>query len=406
MKLTVWRGHDRVVGTLWQAHGALLFRYREGADPREQISASLPVDTSRDLPGTFFSNLLPDGVLRERLAQRLGVSVENDFAMLAAVGGDCAGALALLPEGGTPAIRRARKLLTPEALRRACEFGSETVLAAEKLRLSLAGAQDKIPVVEDEGKLYLPVGVAASTHILKLPSPRFRGLAYNELLVGTLATEIGLQRPAASLWRMPGKLEHGLLIARFDRGPDGTRIHQEDMCQALGLPPSKKYEADEGPTLARIVSLLSTESSQPAQDIERIVRWQAFNALIGNADGHAKNLALIREPGRVRLAPFYDLVCTRQWDSLSKKLAFSVGGVTDPGALGVRQWTAAAKEWELSPKWVLDIVRQTGEALRKTVAGLEGKAIELGASPSSARVLRATLAKLVRRSETLLRSPR
>lgn len=405
-QLSVWWG-DRITGTLRRGDdGTLWFRYAESASIRNRISVSLPVDPTRDLPGTFFSNLLPDGDLRDRLARRLGVSPDDDFAMLSAVGGDCAGALALLPTGQKAPSSGTRKALSPGLLKQVCELGSPAFLVGDGLRLSLAGAQEKLPVLEARGKLYLPMGATASTHILKLPSHRFRGLAQNELATRLLADLVGLPTAPAGLRPLPASLGDALLVTRFDRSVDGARIHQEDLCQALGLPPTNKYEADGGPTLGDVIRLLSAESTFPAADIEKVVRWQAFNALVGNCDAHAKNLALIHEEGRVALAPFYDLVCTHQWGSLSKRLAFSVGGTCDPGALGANQWTRAARDWEVAPAYVLGLVRQTTAALKQALAKLPTHGAQAGLSDDAVQTITTIVRKGVRRSEQMLREKR
>lgn len=399
--LSVWWG-DRVVGRLRSGDGGLRFRYAATARPADRISASLPVDASHDLPGTFFSNLLPDGDLRDRLARRLGVSPEDDFAMLAAVGGDCAGALSLLPEGARPTVAQGRRPLTANALRRAMQQGSPSLLADDGLRLSLAGAQDKLPVVLSAGRLYLPEGAAPSTHILKLPSERFRGLSENELVMRLLAERAGLRCAAARLWPLPGRAGNALLVTRFDRDA-GARVHQEDLCQALGLPPSKKYETDGGPTLADVVRVLAAESSAPALDLEQVLRWQIFNVLCGNADAHAKNLALLRLPGQTALAPFYDLVCTRQWGALSPRLAFSVGGSHDPGAIGARHWRGAAKDWQVAPGFLLDLVAEASSAIKAALSGLRDEAADLGVPAPLADTVAKIVRKLVRRAEANLR---
>jgi serine/threonine-protein kinase HipA len=400
--LAVWWS-GRVVGQLRAGReGGLVFRYPASATAQDRISASLPVDPSQDQQGTFFSNLLPDGEQRDRLAARLGVSPDNAFAMLAAVGGDCAGALSLLPVGAKPPASGGRRPLTSATLKQAREQGSAALFAGEGLRLSLAGAQDKLPVILDGRSLFLPEGATPSTHILKLPTERFRGLCENELLTRFLAERAGIPCAEARLWPLPDKAGNALLVTRFDRTA-GRRVHQEDLCQALGLPPSKKYEADGGPTLADVIRLLSSESTAPAADIERAVRWQVFNVLSGNADGHAKNLALLRHAGRVSLAPAYDLVCTRQWGSLSRRLAFSIGGASDPGAIGSRHWRRAAEEWEVSPGFLLEIVRETGAALKAALAGLPDRAMELRVLRGTAQVVGEIVRKLVRRSESLLR---
>ncbi len=386
--------------------GALLFRYDKDARATDRLSASLPFEPGRDLPGTFFSNLLPDGVLRERLAAKLGVSASNEFAMLAAVGGDCAGALSLLPVDQEPSTEAGKVPLTRALLRKALDGGSPAFGAEQGLRLSLAGAQDKLAVVLEGNRLYLPQGATSSTHILKLPNPRFRGLAENELLTSHLARRVGLGCTTSRLWPVQSnETDQGLLVTRFDR-LGGRRVHQEDMCQALGLPPSRKYEAEGGPTLAEVLRIVMTETTTPALEVEKLVRWQVFNLLVGNCDGHAKNLALLRSTEGVTLAPFYDLVCTRQWPALSKRLALSIGGSDDPGDIGLKHWHRAAREWGLSPSLLESVVDEVVRGLKSELAGLEEIARSLGLESNQARTLQTAILKLVRHTERLLTPPR
>ena len=282
------------------ASGAgVTFRYLEGNTHR--ISHSLPVETVGDVAGVFFEGLLPDGVERERLARRLGVSDASTFALLAAVGGDCAGALSLhaTEERPKPSGVATRPLDTT-LLREVEENGPLPTIVAHGLRLSLAGAQAKLAVVlHDDGTLGAPEGRTPSTHILKLPNRDYRSVVDNEHFVMTLAKNAGLVVPRTRLWKLPSGA-NALLVERFDRR-GSQRLHQEDFCQATGLHPARKYEGDGGPSLAKIVDVLTAASSEPLDPL-RLVAMQAFNIAVANNDGHAKNFALVREPS-VSLAP-------------------------------------------------------------------------------------------------------
>lgn len=361
-----WDEDPEPIGELLRRpDGSTGFRYFAGTSAERRVSHSLPVEGGRaEHPITFFDNLLPDGIQRERLARRLGISDTSTFAMLEAIGGDCAGALSIFRGPPPRSTARALRPLDEALLRRIHDEGVIPAALNEGLRLSLAGAQDKLPVVVREGQLFLPEGRVASTHILKLPNRAYPGIVDNEHFLLELAAAVGLPvvrstRHALAEGSAPTL---ALLVERFDRR-GGRRLHQEDLCQATGAPPGKKYEADGGPTLVDIVAILDAASSEPG-DVLTLLKWQAFNVATGNNDGHAKNLSLLREPS-VHLAPAYDLVCTRAWDALSKELALRVNGVRDAGAVGPVAWAAFAEEARLSARLVLDSVASVTEAVAK-----------------------------------------
>jgi len=158
------------------------------------------------------------------------------------------------------------------------------------------------------------------------------------------------------------------LIERYDRVRDEAdnihRLHQEDFCQALGFGHDKKYQEYGGPTFAQCFQLTQNISSDPAVDAENLLRWQIFNVLAGNSDGHAKNLSFIYYPqGGVRLAPFYDLVCTRAIRRIDAKLAFSVGGERNPERITRTHWNTLANECDVGQKYLNGLVKKTAERL-------------------------------------------
>lgn len=399
--LHVWWGSE-LVGLLVGDGDDVTFRYGANTSARRQISRTMPVDGgAAAYDGAFFSNLLPDGVQRVRLAQRLGVSEGNTIALLRAVGGDCAGALSLLDAELSPtSLAPTKKLLTERFLRDARDKGVIAATIDGDLRLSLAGAQDKLPVIEASGALYLPSGSAPSTHVLKLPSKAFVGLCSNEHFTMSLARDVGLRVAPTRLWLLPGG-DKALLVDRYDRR-DGVRLHQEDMCQACGKEPWSKYEKDGGPTFAEIIAVLRDDSADAAADIAELLRWQAFNCLAGNNDGHAKNVSMLREPF-VRLAPAYDLVCTRAWDELSKQLALAVGEKHDAGFAGPYAWADEADRCSVQPKLAIDIFSETQELIRARAKKTAERVIAEGADATPVRNALAKVDKQCRTGAKLLR---
>ena len=350
------------------------YRAAPGARP---ISLSLPLQADPflgALPAAWFANLLPEGSIRGHVARALGVSERNEFAILERIGGDCAGALRLLPESG-PADEGGAPVPLPwaelEAKLAAVPRPSLLALMVGEggLRLSLAGAQDKIPVHFRDGALSLPGGRQASTHLLKIDSGVFPGLVQNELFCLTLAREVGLPAVAAQVAPTPTPM---LLIERYDRRPnaDGSvdRLHQEDFCQALGRPPEVKYQGEGGPSLAELFAVLARGSRTPLPDKRDLLKLVIFNFIIGNADAHAKNVSLVWDEDGPRLAPFYDLVCTAAYASLATKQAQKIGGEYRPANIAARHWDRCAAEIGVRPNYL----RQAGLGLAERVEARAG----------------------------------
>ena len=325
--------------------GGLRFRYAADWDG-VALSISMP---RREAPyeseaTSFFANLLPEGLARSRVCARLQISEGNDFGLLAAIGGECAGALSLLPEGVTPDLDPQPYELLDEKTRGALGRDDGLVpllLGGAETRLSLAGAHDKLPVFADGEELSLPLRHAPSTHILKIAHPTLKHVPENEALVTWFAAELGFDVPEVRLLAVPSML----LVERYDRRRGDAwsvqRLHQEDFCQAAGGPPSRKYELEGGPSLESCVAVVRRHGREPLRDVMRILRWALFNVLAGNSDAHGKNVSLLYDHGAApRVAPFYDLVCTAAYPRLARDLAMSLGGEADPGKLSHRHLDA------------------------------------------------------------------
>lgn len=363
-KLVVVIGNE-TVGNLWlDDKKRFCFQYESKWTKTSQIplSLSLPI---RDEPylddesHAFFANLLPEQKIREVVARNLGVSSQNDFGLLEKIGGDCAGAVSIYPEGVTlPTKDNAYKKMNIAELKEIIErLPQRPLLAGEDgIRLSLAGAQKKLPIFFRDGEFYLTHGDAPSNYIIKPPIEELDGTVENEAFCTAIAGEIGLHVPSSFIFDLEGLLV--FVIERYDRTiSDGgtTRLHQEDFCQALNIPPEFKYESEGGPSFAQCFHLTRTKSHSAGKDAASLIDWLIFNLLIGNSDAHGKNVSLLLLPEGPVLAPFYDLISTRIYP-LSESLAMRIGGESDPKAIQHKHWETLAEDLKLKPKFVVSRV--------------------------------------------------
>jgi serine/threonine-protein kinase HipA len=356
---------EDVVGRLWlDARKRFCFQYaREWLElSRIPLSLSLPLRTepyADDESHPFFANLLPEDKIRAVIARNLGISLNNDYGLLERIGGDCAGAVSLCPETGE--LKREpgayRQLSLDELNTIISELPQHPLLAGEKgIRLSLAGAQKKLPIFYDEQNYHLGYGNAPSNYIIKPAIDNLDGTVENEAFCMALAHTVGLDVPRSFIH------QHGetrlFIVKRFDRliVDDGTRrLHQEDFCQALHIPPEFKYEAEGGPSLAACFDLVRQRSIRSGKDVLSLLNWVIFNYLIGNSDAHGKNISLLLLPEGPMLAPFYDLLSTRIYAhyGLAEGLAMKIGGESDPDAIQKKHWELFAEEVGIKPRLVL-----------------------------------------------------
>ncbi|KTC94096.1 type II toxin-antitoxin system HipA family toxin [Legionella erythra] len=345
------------------SYGDMLFDYDEN-----YLSAAGSLPLSHSLPlqkktyaerecRPFFNGILPESHLRASIARQLGISEKNDFALLAAIGGECAGAVSLLPPSLhiadlKPDYRQIDDNAVVEILHTMLQ--KPMLVGEDGIRLSLAGAQDKLAVTVMNGHLALPINGAPSTHILKPVNRDFPSLIENEWFCLNLARKIGLNAVEAELRYAEGTPY--LLVKRYDRivvEHTIQRLHQEDFCQAMGIASEKKYQREGGPSLKDCFHLLKDVSSIPAIDIKMLLQGVLFNLIIGNNDAHGKNFSLLYSAKNSRLAPFYDMISTVYYPTLASKMAMKIGSKYEFDGLFPRHIEQMAEEIGLSPALVL-----------------------------------------------------
>lgn len=379
--LTVWWGSDIVGRLALDRHGAMRFTYDGGwienrsAPP---ISFSLPKrprSFSPRLCVPFFEGLLPEGTQRDGAAAALGVSSSNTFQLLVGLGAEVAGALSLLPEGegigvGAPAAPP-EPLSDNELVALLDAIRTRPLLAGsgERLRMSLAGAQSKIPVVLVEDRIALPSPGEPTTHILKPPIADLDGATENEAFTMRLAARMGLTVAPVRLRVVGGR--PCLLVERYDRrsAADGQvdRLHQEDFCQALGILPERKYASDGGPGFPQCFDLIRRVCTRPAAAVLGLLDAAIIQVLLGNADAHGKNYSFLRPPdGQIGLAPLYDLLSTIVYPRFSPKFAMSIAGRSRLRDIRRGDWDRFARRGGLGPPFVRRRVTELCERVEET----------------------------------------
>lgn len=344
--------NSRLVGTLRRAPtGAIDFQYANEWLAWENtfaVSLSLPLREDRYIGApviNVFDNLLPDSeAIRKRVAERVGAGGTDAHSLLTALGRDCVGALQFLPDGIDPGKAGSvdGRPVTDDDIAAIVNNLTAAPLGMgedEDFRISIAGAQEKTALLRKDGRWFKPTGTTATTHILKPQIgqlPNGIDLSHsveNEHLCLKLLAALGV--PAAHTEIADFGDRRTLIVERFDRRwtTDGRllRLPQEDMCQALSVPPTRKYQSDGGPGMRDIIQLLKG-SDTPEQDIATFMRACILFWMLGATDGHAKNFSIaLGAGGRFHLTPLYDVLTaqpTLDAGHIQKKLfklALSVG---------------------------------------------------------------------------------
>jgi serine/threonine-protein kinase HipA len=385
---------DRLVATISADAQATRLAYADAwssSDDSFPISLAMPIrpepyEGDQALP--WLMNLLPEGEPLRAMTRALGAAPEDALGLIAQTGNDLAGALSIAPQQprGEPGYR---PIPDAGALERIIEeLPARPFLVGEVgVSMSLAGAQEKLPVAIIDGQIAVPINGAPSTHILKPDNPRLPGSVQNEALCMVLARRVGLN-VAPVTTGIAGQRSY-LLVERYDRkgiGSNVRRLHQEDFCQALSRPPSAKYEFNgtgtRGPSIADMFALVRQHMT--ARDITRLLDAVIFNIAIGNVDSHAKNYSILLGPGAPQLAPLYDLMSGLAWANITLNHAQAIGGQRRGRHVYGRHWRRMAEAAGLAARGTVQrVVQVTARLLRELPAAIE----EVAAMPAGPAML-------------------
>lgn len=379
------------------ARGRLSFMYDNAwrnAHDAYPLSLSMPLGAKEHgsaVTEAFLWGLLPDNEqVLSRWAAKFHVSARNVFALISNVGEDCAGAVQFVTPERLSAVRSGKEdkvewLSESEIANRLETLRADHAawrLPRDTGQFSLAGTQPKTALLLKNGRWGIPSGRLPTTHILKPPTGHFGGHAENEHICLMLARSLGL--PTAQSKVMRFKDEIAIVIERYDRqhkGNDVVRVHQEDICQALGIMPTKKYQNEGGPSAYTIVELLRTYSTDRQEDLDTFIAAMGFNWLIAGTDAHAKNFSLLLRGRRVRLAPLYDIASILPYgdvDLQKVELAMKIGGEYKLNHIALRQWQKFAREMRIEPNELIELLVAMAKRIPDEVNVARARAREEG----------------------------
>jgi serine/threonine-protein kinase HipA len=395
-ELIVLLGSERVGVVTQGPQGRFEFKYEQSwRDHVDSYPLSLSMPMMRASHGDsvvrpYLEGLLPDNrdVLNQ-WAREFHVSAGNPFALLSRMGMDCAGAVRFadprdidrLLHDDNSRVEWCTDSDVAHLLKDLAEHHGTGRPAGSSGYFSLGGAQPKTALLLEDGRWGVPSGRIPTSHILKPPAQRdLGGFEINEHLCLRLAGELGIPVPVSEIRRFDDQI--AIVVSRFDRlrseSGELVRIHQEDVCQALSVPPWRKYESEGGPGADALVALLMSASDEPDVDVATVLDALALNWVMVGTDAHAKNYSLLIGPGSVRLAPIYDLVSvlpyTRAIPFRKARLAMRLGTEYHIWKIGVEHWTDLATRCGLDVEPVLDriasLISLIPDAVSRAVASV------------------------------------
>jgi serine/threonine-protein kinase HipA len=375
-------------GMLWDTpEGALQFQYSADYIKRPNsypLSLSMPLSEasySGAVVSNFFANLLPDdSETRDMIGNILGISANNIFGMIQNLGRDLPGAVTVSSDDqdNTQSNEPHEQLTLLETtdienLYEKLEQQPFLLNPKGQVRHSVAGFQPKLGIRIVDKKFFIVGGDIPTSHIIKPEPPKWPGLAINEYFCLATAGMAGL--PIAKPFPVLGR-RSAIVSARFDRiiDPENPeqllKLHQEDFCQALGLPPSKKYQSEGGPTIEDCARVIA-QTSSPVENLLKFFDYLVFHYLVGNTDAHAKNYALIYTDGpKPELAPLYDVISVEmyrmfQGQKVDRKSAMKLGKRRLFSQVYPRHWKVVATQLGLSPTQALKRARALAERVKQ-----------------------------------------
>ena len=331
----------------------------------------------------YFEGLLPEGFSRRAVANYVKVSEDDYLAILESLGRECLGALLIIKKGESWDVGEYVRLSDDEVAKLAAEGATKSTKILTETHLSLTGASGKVGLYYDEKaqSWYLPKGIKASSHIVKQSHVRLERIVLNEYFCMNVAKKLGIDTPEIFIVNIGNGLDSEVLFAtkRYDRklSDDGSsmeslvspmRLHQEDFCQALGIPASEKYEHGERNYMKRMFELIRRVSTNPLEDQLKLWDMIVVNYLMGNTDCHIKNYSLLYSENlkSVRLAPAYDIVCTMAYQT-TRQMSFAIGGEFDITRIDRDSFVKAARDVGLGSKIAMERFDRLSEAFGNAV---------------------------------------
>ena len=382
--LTVQWGKETVGFLTPHRKGRVKFSYApEWIEKYNQpVSLSLPCTQEHfdaQKSTSFFDNLLPEENMYKELCREGRIDEADIYNFLRLFGQECAGALTIFPERKpeAPNAHDYRDITNElEALlERHQGMPQNSLIVETKARLSIAGAQNKLPIHMENGRFFVPEdgSYAPTTAILKPMAVRFPDLHRNELFCMELARKAGLQTPDAEILHIGN--QQAYVVMRYDRQQSESgvmRIHQEDFCQALGISRVLKYQENGGPDFAACGKiLLHPLISRNNEAREDFIKCAIFNYVIGNCDAHGKNFSLLYQWGQgVYLAPFYDLVSTMAYPGLDQKFAMSIGKTFRFDRIAEHSWKQFAMDVNIRVERLYLLMEEIHKSVQATLEPL------------------------------------
>lgn len=377
-----------VVGNLRETDSFWSFQYEENwVEKGFSISPHLPLQCDAFVDGAsvrpvqqFFDNLLPEEAARKLMAQDAGINLSDQFALLEYYGAESAGALTLGSNKSTVNESPLLKEISREALSEKINNLPHLPLSHNSpKRMSLAGAQHKLPIVYELDRFFEPVGSAISMHILKPDHPDredFPCSVANEWFCMTLAREVGLVVPDVFVFHIPESI---YVVERFDRmySSDATtepmRLHMLDGCQLLGLSSYSKYDEC---TLDNLLQIIAACRKKLVTRIT-LFQWLVFNYLIGNGDAHLKNLSVFCDWNGLDLTPHYDLLsttiyCKNLGHWMDEPMVTEIGGAKTFAEVTIDHWLEVAKKLNVPKGKAKEIIQKLPETVWDKARALEG----------------------------------
>lgn len=370
--LSIWLYGTLVARIEQGSNGRLRLQYTDEARSRfglgtPLLSLNLPI-IDQAFPNArtraFLDGLLPEGDTRATIAAEFNLVANDTFGLLRELGRDCAGALIVLPDESPPpalgTTSTAEPLSDPELDELVRGLRSRPLGVGGRVRLSLAGIQEKLLLTKmPDGSWGRPVDSTPSTHILKPAHAAYPNTVENEVFCMRVAKYAGLPVAEVDLIQVGGKKL--IVIERFDRAVDAqgtvSRVHQEDMCQALGIPPKNKYQEDGGPSLRQVAGVLGSATERSS--LETLLRAATLNVALGNADAHGKNFSLLHlRDLSLRFAPLYDLMSTLAYraEGVTEHMSMYVDSVQRIDRVTSDRLVAESAAWGLSRSRAIEVV--------------------------------------------------